>query len=161
MAMPLSTMEIVYQVFLDSSADPDPITSPTNEEDPVLRIVWVTLLSCSHDYLNETLPLDEAIIEAVNGSHIPWDDMHHRSYFLPKLERIKQDDFRSTLSERVCHVIVPLDTLEIYAKGNMESISLTITIDMSRTPIKIENVHINVDCSPEEILVYTELFKEF
>ena len=43
----------------------------------------------------------------------------------------------------------------------MESISLTVMIDISRTPGKIENVHINADCLPEEILIYTELFKEF
>jgi hypothetical protein len=46
-------------------------------------------------------------------------------------------------------------------KGNMASISPTIMIDISRTPGKIENIHIGADCSPEEILIYTELFKEF
>jgi hypothetical protein len=43
----------------------------------------------------------------------------------------------------------------------MASISPTITIDISHTPRKIENVHISADCSLEEILIYTELFKEF
>jgi hypothetical protein len=161
MAMPLSAVEIVYQVVLDSSIDPDPVTSQTNEEDLVLRPVWATSLSCSHDFLDETSPSDEAILEAMNGSERPWDDMHHRSYFLPSLERIEQDEFRSTLSEIVDHVIVPLDTHDIYAEGNMVSISPTISIDISRTPGKIENVNIGVDCSPEEIMIYTDLFKEF
>jgi hypothetical protein len=40
LAMPLSTTKIVYQYVLDSSADP--VTSPTYEEDPVLRPVWAT-----------------------------------------------------------------------------------------------------------------------
>ena len=102
-----------------------------------------------------------SILEAMNGSERPWDDMHHRSYFLPSLERIEQDDFRSTLSEIVGHVVVPLDTHGIYAEGNMVSISPTIQIDISRTPGKIENVNIGVDCSPEDILIYTNLFKEF
>jgi hypothetical protein len=161
MAMPLSAVEIAYQVVLDSSVDPDPVTSPTDEEDPVLRPVWATSSSCSHDFLDETLPSDEAILEAMNGSERPWDDMHHRSYFLPSLERIEQDDFRSTLSEIVGHAIVPLDTHDIYAEGNMASISPTISIDISHTPGKIENVNIGADCSPEEILIYTKLFKEF
>jgi hypothetical protein len=65
------------------------------------------------------------------------------------------------LSEIVGHAIVPLDTHVIYAEGNMASISPTILIDISRTPGKIENVHIGADCSPEEIMVYTKLFKEF
>jgi hypothetical protein len=77
MALPLSTTEIVYQDVLDSSADPDLVTSQTNEDDPVLRPVWATSLSCSHDFLYETLPSDEAILEAMNGSERPWDDMHH------------------------------------------------------------------------------------
>jgi hypothetical protein len=161
MAMPLSTMKIVYQVILDSYADLDPVTSSTDEEDPILRPVWATSLSCSHDFLDGNFPSDEAIIEAMNGSDKPWDDMHHCSYFFPELERIKQDDFRSTLSEIVGHVVVPLDTHDIYVEGNMVSISPTATIDISRTPENIENVHISADCSPEEILIYTELFKEF
>ena len=86
--------------------------------------------------------------------------MHHRSYFLPELARIKQYDFRSTLSEIVNHAKVPLDTHDSYAEGNMSSISPTVMINISRTPGKIENVHIGADCSPEEILIYTKLFKE-
>jgi hypothetical protein len=161
MAMPLSTVEIVYQVVLDSSVDPDPVTSQTDEEDLVLRPVWATSLSCSHDFLDETFPSDESILEAMNGSERPWDDMHHRSYFLPSLERIEQDEFRSTLSEIVGHVVVPLDMHDIYAEGNMVSISPTVSIDISHTPGKIENVNIGADCSPEEIMIYTDLFKEF
>jgi hypothetical protein len=97
----------------------------------------------------------------MNGSERPWDDMHHQSYFLPSLERIEQDDFRSTLSEIVGHVVVPLDTHDIYAEGNMESISPTVSIYISHTPDKIKNVNIGADCSPEKFLIYTELFKEF
>ena len=92
MAMPLLTTKIAYQVVLDSSIDPDPVTSQTDKEDTVLSHVWATSLSCSHDFLEETLPLDEAILEAMNVSERPWDDMHHQSYFLPSLERIEQDD---------------------------------------------------------------------
>jgi hypothetical protein len=157
MAMPLSVEDIVYQVVLDSSADLDPVTSPTDEEDLVLKPMWATSLSCSHDFLDGTFPLDEAIIESMNCFNKPWDDMHHRSYFLLELERIEQDDFRSTLSEIVGHIVVPLDTHDIYAERNMASISPTITINFSCTPDKIQNVHIGADCSPEEILIYTEL----
>jgi hypothetical protein len=97
----------------------------------------------------------------MNGSERPWDDMHHRSYFLSSLEKIEQDEFRSTLGEIVGHAVVPLDTHDIYAKGNIANISPTISIDISCTPGKIENVNIGADCSPKQILVYTDLFKEF
>jgi hypothetical protein len=93
MAIPLSTTEIAYRVVLDSSADLDPVPSPMDEEDLVSRTVWATSLSCSHDFLDGTLPSDEAIIKAMNGPDKPWDDMHHRSYFLPELEIIEQDNF--------------------------------------------------------------------
>jgi hypothetical protein len=132
-----------------------------NEKDPILEPMWDTSTYCSHDFLDDTLPSYEAIIEAMNGSNKPWDDMHHCSYFLRELARIEEDDFRSTLSEIVGHIVVPLDMHDIYDEENMESISPTITIDMSRIPGKIENVYIGVDCSLEEILIYTELFKEF
>ena len=97
--MPLSTTKIAYQFVLDSSSNPNPVNSQTDKEDHVLRLVWATSLSYSHDFLDDTLTSDEAIIEAMNGSKKPWDDMHHRSYFLLELERIEQDDFRYTLSE--------------------------------------------------------------
>ena len=87
--------------------------------------------------------------------------MHHRSCFLPSLEKIEQDDFRSTLSEIVYHTVVPFDTHGIYVEGNMASISPTIQIDISCTPGNIENVNIGADCFPEDILIYTNLFKEF
>jgi hypothetical protein len=157
MAMPLSTTEIAYQAILDSSVNPDPIPLQTVEEDPVLRPVWATSLSFSHDFLDETLPSDEAILEAMNVSKRPWDDMHHRSYFLPCIERIEKDDFRSTLSEIFGHAVVPLDTHFIYAEGNMVSIYPTIEIDISHTLGKIKNVNIGADCSLEEIHLHQPL----
>jgi hypothetical protein len=54
MAMPLLVAKIAYQVVLDSSADPDPITLQMDEKDLVLRPIWATSLSCSHDFLDET-----------------------------------------------------------------------------------------------------------
>ena len=149
----------MYQAVLDSSSNLDPITLEMGEEDLVLEPLWASSSSFSCDYLDDTFPSYEAMVEAMNGSDRPWDDMHHRSYFLPELARIEQDDFRSTLSEIVGHIVVPLDMHDIYAKGNMASISPTITIDISRIPGKVENVYIDADCSPEEIMIYIELFK--
>jgi hypothetical protein len=160
-SMPLSATKIEYQVVLDSSTDPNPITSQTDKEDPVLEPLWATSLSCSHDFFYGNLPLDEDIFESMNGSNKPWDDMLQPSYFIPNFARIEQYEFRSTLSEIVGHIVVPLDTHGIYAQGNMESISPTVMINISRIPSKIENVYIGADCSPEEILIYIELFKEF
>jgi hypothetical protein len=54
-----------------------------------------------------------------------------------------------------------LATHEIYAEGNMETITETIPINISRNPGIVENVFVRADCSPEEIQIYTDIFKEF
>ena len=43
----------------------------------------------------------------------------------------------------------------------MATIAETIPINISRTPGVVENVFVAADCSPEEIQIYTNLFKEF
>jgi hypothetical protein len=57
--------------------------------------------------------------------------------------------------------INPLETHAIYAEGNMETIAEMIPIDISRTPGVLENIFVGADFSPEEIQIYTNLFKEF
>ena len=57
--------------------------------------------------------------------------------------------------------INPLATHEVYAKGNMETIAEILPMNISRNPGIVENVFVGVDCSPEEIQIYTDLFKEF
>ena len=57
--------------------------------------------------------------------------------------------------------INPLATHESYAEGNMETITETIPINISRTSGVVENVFVRADSSPEEIQIYTDLFKEF
>jgi hypothetical protein len=112
-----------------------------------------------HDFLDDNLPSDEDILEAMYGHDRPWDDMHHRSYFLPELVRIEQDDFSSTLSEMVNQIVVPLDTHGIYAEGNMVNIYPTVMINISQVPRKIENIYIGVEYSPGKIQIYINLFK--
>jgi hypothetical protein len=48
--------------------------------------------------------------------------------------------------------INPLATHEIYAEGNMETISEMIPINISRTPSVIDDVFIGAYCSPKEML---------
>jgi hypothetical protein len=49
----------------------------------------------------------------------------------------------------------------VYVEGNMETITEMIPIDIYRTHGIMENVFVRVDCSPKEIQIYTDLFKEF
>jgi len=129
--MPLSAVEIAYQAIQEATADLDPPSSRTDKVDPILEPIWAIQSSCSHDCLNDTLPLEKAIIEAMSGLDRPWDELHQISYFLPGLEWIEQDEFRSTLSEIVSHTMVSLDTHVIYVEANMPDISPTVTINIS------------------------------
>ena len=101
------------------------------------------------------------IIEATSGVETPWEELHHRSYFLLKLDHLEHEEFREVLSERIGSPMVPLSSPGPMADGNMENISPMIPINISRDPGRIENVYIGVECSHAEIQEYTELFKEF
>ena len=63
------------------------------------------------------------------------------------------------LSERIGSPMVPLSSPGLMADGNMENISPTIPINISRNPGRIENVYIGAECFDAEIQEYTELFK--
>jgi hypothetical protein len=57
----------------------------------------------------------------------------------------------------------PINTLAmhiVYTKGNMETIDQTIPIDISKTPGIVDNIFVRADCSPKEIRIYKNLFKE-
>jgi hypothetical protein len=122
---------------------------------PCLWKKLCTLLS-SKIQLN---PTDEAILEALTSSDRPWDDLHHRSYLLSDLGRIEVGEFVLTMTRDRSCPINPLNTHIVYTEGNMETIAKTIPIDISRTPGVVDNVFIRVDCSLEEIQIYTDLFK--
>ena len=57
--------------------------------------------------------------------------------------------------------INPLVVHTVYVEVNMVSIIEMILVDISRTHGIAENYFIGVDCSPKEIRIYTDLFKEF
>ena len=91
----------------------------------------------------------------------PWDDGHHRSILF--LEQHTLDNYQRILTPSTVVVIstVSGSTRDVFAEGNLSNISPTIPIDISVKPGIIENVHIGASCSPDEIVTYTTLFKEF
>jgi hypothetical protein len=67
------------------------------------------------------------------------------------LSQIKVGEFTMTMNgDRSCHTN-PLATHNIYAKGNMATISETIPINISRTPGIIDNVFFGAYSSREEM----------
>jgi hypothetical protein len=159
MSSPLSAAEVAYSTVQQASATPDPI--PTQELDPLLEPIWAQNSLVNTDSLDLVLPSDEAIIEAMTGPDKPWEDLHHRSYFLPELHRIEAREFTITMTgDQPCPINL-LATQDIYAEGNMVTIAATIPINISRNPDVVENVFVGADGSPEEIQIYMDLFKEF
>jgi hypothetical protein len=95
MSMPLSATEVAYSLVQQASTNPD--LTPTQELDPILEPIWAQGSLANVDSLELVLPSDKAIIKAMASPDKPWDDIHHRSYFLPKLSRIKAGEFTMLL----------------------------------------------------------------
>jgi hypothetical protein len=66
-AMSLSTIEIAYMAIQEATTNPNLPSSWTEDMDPVLEPIWVVGSSSSHDFLDGTFPLDEAILDAMIG----------------------------------------------------------------------------------------------
>ena len=133
------------------SSSTDPLVSTTNDGPSYLSL---------HFFRNY-----EEILEALTTLEYPWDDMHHRSFFLPK-ELVSQSDQFSVETKDFIHGkvdwfknhILPLDT---FKQGNMANISPTIKINISTNPEVVEEIILGVSYSPEEVVAYKALFQEF
>ena len=123
--------------------------------------VWAENSLHSIDCLDMVLPFNEAILEAMSGRDKICEDIHHRSYFLPEISKIENQEFHVRLSEYVDTPINPFLREGIFAEGNMENIFTTIPINISMNPDVMETIYIGANCSLEEIAIYTVLFNEF
>jgi hypothetical protein len=83
MSMPLSATEVAYSLVQQASTNPDPTLA--QELDPLLEAIWAQGSLATTNSLDLVLPSDEAVIEAMTSPNKPWEDLHHRSYFLPEL----------------------------------------------------------------------------
>jgi hypothetical protein len=129
MSSPLSAIEVAYSLVQQALATPDPILA--QELDTLLEPIWAQDSFANTDSLDLVLPSDEAIIEAMTGPDKPWEDLHHRSYFLLELHRIEAGEFTITMTgDQPCPINL-LATQDIYAEGNMVTIAATIPINIS------------------------------
>jgi hypothetical protein len=156
--MPLSPAEAAYIAI--QSASPSSNNSHSLAPDTYLVPSWLDSLSSVVDYISHIFPSDESIMEILSIDNLPWNDNHHRSSFLPPLEEIQ--DIRYVFPPDVIEdpqsPILMTDTL---SEGNMGNISTTVMIDISIKEGVMENINLGANCTPDEVVSYTSLFKEF
>jgi hypothetical protein len=140
-AMPLSQVEYAYQAI--QSATP---STPSLDE-------------LSPDPFHVICPTDEMIMFVMEDT--PWDNGHHRSIHFLEQHTLENYQRISTPSTVVVISTVPESTHDVFSEGNLRNILPTIPIDISIKPGIVENVHIGASCSPDEIVTYMSLFKEF
>ena len=94
----LSSHEAMYdtiQTFFDDHTDDlhlvasDPYHLPYS--DPYRLPYWLEPSLPVLDYLSETFPFDESIMEIMNMNDSIWEDHHQRSMFLPNTSLVSHD----------------------------------------------------------------------
>jgi hypothetical protein len=67
-------------------------------------------------------------MEIISIEEVPWDDKHHRSSFLPSLDKIEKDIHSIIVDGVVDSPQFPILTQDITYEGNLGKISSMITI---------------------------------
>jgi hypothetical protein len=158
--MPLSPAELNYIEIVAASASTSEPAIPGSVPDSPETFPWLGEKATS-DPLKESFPSDEAIIETMSPEELPWSDHHHRSSFLPPHSEMATclGRFASCLPH--IPLQTPIQLYQVSSEGNMGNITQTLAIDISVKTGVVENIHIGVTCTPEEIQLYTDLFREF
>jgi hypothetical protein len=125
MDTPLFAAEVSYQTIQQATTDSDKNPLRTEEDNHNPEPVWAQNSSNSQDYLDTVMPSDEAIIKAMNEFKRPWEDIHHRSYFLLEISCVKGKEFKLAVSRNNGQMVNSLPKHCVYAKGNMENVSET------------------------------------
>ena len=107
----------------------------------------------------ELVHSDEKIREILCVDDLPWEDLHHRSSFLPENDRFENDFSSIFTTEYVKEPENPMKNPD--SELNLGNISWTIPIDISVKPGIVENIHIGASCMEDEIQIYKALFQEF
>ena len=112
------------------------------------------------NYLSETFPSDESIIEIMNMDEPIWEDHHHRSMFLPNTSSVSHD-FASLFPTDIVKVPQsPILLQDTDSEGILCNITQTSPIDILAKLDTIEHVHVGQNCSIDESEAYKEIFKE-
>ena len=154
-AIPLSPYEISYQAVQSFS-------DPCSTEIDLMNVVHGESLSISTSVsttFSELVHTDEQIRELLSVDNLPWEDLHHRSSFLPELDHFENDFSSIFTTDYVKGPQNPLEHPDF--ELNLENISRTVSIEISVKPGIIENIHIGASCTDDGLQTYKALFQEF
>ena len=111
------------------------------------------------DYLSNTFPFDDSIMEIMNTNEPIWEDHHHRSSFLPNTSSVDHD-FASLFSIDIVNAPQsPILFQDTDSDGNLCNITQTNLIDISAKLGTIKHVHVGQNYSTDESEAYKVLFK--
>ena len=127
--------------------------------DPYHLPYWLEPSLPTLDYLSQTFPSDESMIEIINTSTSVWEDHHHRSSFLPNTSSADNDFVPLLGTNIVDNPQTPVLFQDSESKGNLCNITKMVPINISVKSRTIEHVHIGKNCSIDETEEYKELFK--
>ena len=172
----LETENLTIREILPSYLDPEtsqlpiveihpPESSASEEFENIYMFSSVTNPSAT-DLTTHTFYSDEEILEALTAPDYPWDDMHHRSYFLPDEPpstiapqfAVESKDF---LPPKVDWFKDPIPAPDAFEEGNMANISPVIQVDLAATGGTPELIALGESCTEQEVDEYKTLFKEF
>ena len=88
-------------------------------------------------------------MEAMNPTQKLWGINHKQSYFLPSENNLMSIEVDIATDKNFHWHKSPLDMHDAYIEGNMANTYHTIPINISSKPDIIENIFIEVDCSPK------------
>jgi len=158
--MPLSPHEKWYE-SIQALSDPPEQRDHHVAADAYTLPCWLHEHDRSSDYLSLNLPSDKSIMEAMSVNDLPWNDDHHRSSFFPDIQDMEDRLVSLVPPEITSSPQTPILTRHVLSKRNLGNITATRPIDISVKPGIVKNIHIGVNCTPEEVTAYTALFKEF
>jgi hypothetical protein len=92
----------------------------------------------SHDFLNDTLPLDEAILEVMTLFERTWEDSHHQSSFISTKERLETQNF--CLSDVFNQSHIPSTSNPIISKGNLSNITKKNSVEILEKTRVMEHI---------------------
>eukprot|EP00253_Pinus_taeda_P027995 PITA_27995 len=85
----------MYSSLMDDHSTP----SSEEEFEGYVAPTWAFDSTSALDCLDTVLPSEEAILEVMMGVYRPWEDLHHRSYFLPPLQEVEARFFKLFTSD--------------------------------------------------------------